>query len=249
MVIVNCCHKILPNPNLPSEESFREVSRFYVAMTRARKNLIISYHGKPSSFVEKSIEKYFIHEKWSETIDLMDKPRIKVLNESGRLERFQRIDYSENKVYGSLNGKQLLLTRKAIGISKERQDKLLKYITGIRKKAQAARNETWKSLNELFNDEQVKINIALADGLKKKDITKEVGYFEKLFEIKTDSKKKITPEKTVEVLKAESHHKESTSFKETKNNWNVILDNTGKCMHCGDPAIPGDYVCYQCNPG
>ena len=163
----------------------------------------------------------------------------------------RRLQYTQakEKDYGSLTGKELLLTRKAIGMNKERQDKLLKYITGKRKRAQAARNETWRNLNELFNDEQVKINIALADGLKEKEIKKEVGYFAKLFEIKTNFKKEVIIEETVEESEAEPHHKESTPFKATENNWDVLLDNTGKCMHCGYPAIPGDYVCYQCNPG
>ena len=82
-----------------------------------------------------------------------------------------------------------------------------------------------------------------------KDVRKEVGYFEKLFEIETDFKKEVVLKETAEESKAEPHHKESTSFKATENNWDVILDNTGTCMHCGAPAIPGDYVCYQCNPG
>ena len=243
MVIVNCCEGTLPNPDLPEEEAFRDLSKFYVAMTRARKNLIISYHGELSEFVKSSVESYFFSESWSEQITLKEKPEITALNEAGRLERFQQglNRYSGFEDYGSLTGKKLLLTRKSIGMRKERQDKLLKYITGIRKKAQTSRDETWRNLNELFSDQQVVINTILAGGFE--NVAEEVGFFKKLFEIDANAREAIKTEK-VEDTKVTK-----TSSPQQKSNWNVILHKTGICMHCGDPAIPGDYVCYACNPG
>ncbi len=257
MIIVNCCHNILPNPSLPPEEAFRDLSRFYVAMTRARKNLIISYNRKLSSFVEKSLE-HFIDDpvKWGDWFELKDKPRIKGFNDAGRSERFLQPKlkrYSENEDYGSLTGKQLLLTRRAVGMSKARQNKLLKYITGARKKSQTSRDNTWKNLNELFVDQQVMINAVLAEGIAVENVVKEVDYFRELFEIhrhfKQIKKEKFWAEETNEELEAEPHHKNGTTVTDTRNNWEVILDNTGICMHCGHPSIPGDYVCLQCNPG
>jgi hypothetical protein len=214
-------------------------------MTRARKNLIISYHNRLSSFIEKSVDNYFFTDDWSNQIELKDIPRITALNETGRLERFQVKGNRYPTDYGSLTGKQLLSTRKAIGMSIERQNKLLKYITGIRKRAQAARDETWINLNDLFSDEQIKVNIALAGGFE--DVKTEVDYFKELFEIGTEFK--IIPEKTTEESKPKPQQKESTPIKLSENNWNVILDNTGICMFCGHPSMPGDNVCYQCNPG
>ena len=248
MIIINCTDGFLPNPNLPQEEAFRDLSRFYVAMTRARKNLIISYHNELSSFVKKSVDDYFLTDDWSNQIELKNIPRITALNETGRLERFQVEAINENldgKDYGSLTGKELLLTRKAIGMSKERQDKLIKYITGIRKRAQATRDETWKNLNDLFSSQQVKVNAILAGGFE--DVKKEVDYFKKLFEIGTEFK--VIPKKTAQESKAKPHQMESNPLQASSTNWNVVTDRSGKCMFCGEMAIPGDSVCYQCNPG
>ena len=251
MVIINCSNGALPNPNLPDEEAFRDLSRFYVAMTRARKNLVISYHGQISKFLEKSIDDYFLTDSWTNQIELSENLIISVLNETLRPERFQhgyqlrRHRYSDNNNYGTLEGKQLLLIRKSIGMSKERQDKLLKFITGTRLKSQNTRNSQWKNLNDLFTESQIVINAVLAGGFE--DVSKEVNYFKNLFEIDIIEKKVETKvEEPKEQLKKEANN---SSTIETQNTWNVILNNTGICMHCGDPAIPGDYVCYACNPG
>ena len=250
MVIINCSNGALPNPNLPDEEAFRDLSRFYVAMTRARKNLVISYHGQISKFLEKSIDDYFLTDSWNNQIELTDNILISVLNDTLRPERFQhgyqlgRHRYSDNNNYGTLGGKQLLLTRKSIGMSKERQNKLLKFITGTRLKSQNTRDSQWKNLNDLFAESQIVINTVLAGGFE--DVSKEVNYFKNLFEI--DALKKIET-KSEELKKQLKKEVSNRSASETQNTWNVILNNTGICMHCGDPAIPGDYVCYACNPG
>ena len=245
MVIVNCCNGTLPNPDLPEQEAFRDLSRFYVAMTRARKNLIISYHGELSSFVQSSVENFFLTDDWNEIVDLKLKPVISAINESGKSERFQQglNRYANYKDYGTLNGLKLLLTRKAIGMSKERQDKLIKYITGIRKKSQSARDASWRNLNELFSDQQVVINAILAGGFE--DVAGEVNYFKELFEI-DDRPQENTP-KTIQEFGEAINNKNHGD--ELKRNWNVILHKTGLCMHCGEPALRGDYVCYACNPG
>ena len=55
--------------------------------------------------------------------------------------------------------------------------------------------------------------------------------------------------KTTKESKAKPHQMESNSSKASRTNWNVMTDKSGKCMFCGEIAIPGDSVCYQCNPG
>ena len=248
MVIVNCTSEALPNPNLPEEEAFRDLSRFYVAMTRARKNLVISYHNKISKFLVNSVDNYFITESWSNQIELSDNLKIAVVNEILRPERFQHCNqigrdrYSNKSNYGALTGKELLFTIKAIGMSKERQDKLLKYVTGTRLKSKNARDSSWRNLNDLFREPQININATLAGGFD--DVKKEVEYFRDLFEIDASNQSIITQEE----VKIENESISSVTTK-ASNRWNVILHNTGICMHCGEPAIPGDYVCYACNPG
>ena len=127
-------------------------------------------------------------------------------------------------------------------MSKERQDKLLKYVTGTRLKSQNARDSSWRNLNDLFREPQININATLAGGFD--DVKKEVEYFRDLFEIDASIQSIITQGE----VKIENESISSVTTK-ASNTWNVILHNTGICMHCGEPAIPGDYVCYACNPG
>ena len=51
LIIVNCCEGVLPAMDAPSEEEFREICKLYVAMTRAKRELILSFHGSASSWL------------------------------------------------------------------------------------------------------------------------------------------------------------------------------------------------------
>jgi superfamily I DNA/RNA helicase len=51
VLITQCGAREIPNPGQPAEEAWRDGRRLYVAMTRARDLLVISYHGEQSSFV------------------------------------------------------------------------------------------------------------------------------------------------------------------------------------------------------
>jgi superfamily I DNA/RNA helicase len=246
MIIVSCSEKILPNPNLPPEEAFRDLSRFYVAMTRARKNLIISYSGKMSRFIKNSTS-YFLDDEWKNQVVLKNTVQIKAPCATGRVERFlfNPDEYSNKTDYGALPARDLLLTRQAIGMSQARQDRLLKYITGIRKSAQSPKSNTWRNLNELFKEAQITINIILAGGSE--NVVEEIGYYKDLFNLKK-SKSRELPTQVAENL-CSSNVDGNTTDQPVVSAWSVILENTGKCMHCGRPSIPGDYVCLQCNPG
>jgi len=246
MVIVSCSEDTLPNPNLPSEEAFRDLSRFYVAMTRARKNLIISYSGKMSTFVKNSTS-YFLDDNWKNQVTLKKTVQIKAPCATGRVERFlfNPDEYNNKTDYGSLPARDLLLTRRAIGMTQPRQDRLLKYITGIRKSAQSIKSNTWRNLNELFKEPQITINVILAGGSE--SVIEEIEYYKDLFSLKK-IKNKETAARSIE-NSCQPNSNDSETNQPTVNSWSVILENTGKCMHCGRPSIPGDYVCLQCNPG
>jgi len=246
MIIVSCSEKVLPNPNLPPEEAFRDLSRFYVAMTRARKNLVISYSGKMSKFLTNSTS-YFLDDDWKNQVILKDTVRIKAPCATGRVERFlsNPDEYEDKTDYGSLSGKDLLLTRRAIGMTQARQDRLIKYITGSRKSSRSVKSNTWRNLNELFEESQITINIILAGGSE--SVVKEVEYYRELFGL-VKSKARSTVTQLVEDVCVNDNVGNMTDSP-TVNSWSVILENTGKCMHCGRPSIPGDYVCLQCNPG
>ncbi len=52
IVLVGCSSKVIPSPQLPSEEQWRDALRFYVAMTRGRDQVVMTYEGQPSEFLE-----------------------------------------------------------------------------------------------------------------------------------------------------------------------------------------------------
>ena len=64
MIVLNVSDDSIPNPRLPEKEQYRELSHLYVAMTRAKLELIVSYHGNLSPFLSGSGD-YFIDETWS----------------------------------------------------------------------------------------------------------------------------------------------------------------------------------------
>ena len=55
IVVTRCGANEIPVPSLPEEESWRDARRLYVAFTRARDQLVLTWSGEPSRFV-RSIE-------------------------------------------------------------------------------------------------------------------------------------------------------------------------------------------------
>jgi len=52
VIISQCTSEFIPNPALPGEESWRDARRLYVAITRARDELLFTYALEPSAFLE-----------------------------------------------------------------------------------------------------------------------------------------------------------------------------------------------------
>jgi len=65
MIIVNCKQNAIPNPQLPAEEQYLDACKLYVAMTRAKRELILSYHGQLTSLLQDQ-GKYLIYSTWQE---------------------------------------------------------------------------------------------------------------------------------------------------------------------------------------
>lgn len=51
LIIVNCCKHVLPALDVPAEEAFCDICKLYVAMTRAKRELILSFHETASSWI------------------------------------------------------------------------------------------------------------------------------------------------------------------------------------------------------
>lgn len=140
MIIINCRSNVFPNPSLPKEEWYREISKIYVAMTRAKKELIISYTGEVSSlFVNKG--ELFREDEWR--IHLIDNPEILF-----EIPDKAKENMSKQKM-GSLKGKEFLYTHNAIGLSRELQNKLLELVSGNSVIDEKRRQIGWRTMGEL----------------------------------------------------------------------------------------------------
>ena len=71
VVIVNCNDGVLPPVGVPTQELYRFVSQFYVAMTRAKSQLVLSVSGSPSTWLQNDNLKIDLS-NWDEFIDPQD---------------------------------------------------------------------------------------------------------------------------------------------------------------------------------
>ena len=117
VVIINCNDGVLPPVGVPTQELYRFVSQFYVAMTRAKSQLVLSVSGSPSSWLQNDKIKLDLN-SWDEFIDRQD---IKILGKPTFLADFPGEIYTE---IGELTGDQFIFTNHAAGMSPETLDKV-----------------------------------------------------------------------------------------------------------------------------
>ena len=122
--IVNCNETVIPNPYLPESETFRDLARFYVAMTRSKSQLILSYSENKSKYLE-GVDDHFLEEPWHHfhpgTPTLLGKP-----------ERLHNINYEGNipDDYSLMTGEQFLYSFKAIGLDGSLIKKIRELVDG-----------------------------------------------------------------------------------------------------------------------
>lgn len=141
MIIVNASFDVLPNPSIPKDECFREISKFYVAMTRAKKELIISFSGRFSALFDNCLD-YFNKDSWD-----MHVPDLKYLIEVPRIDKLNLPKSQAVKMLG----KDFLFHKKAIGMSRELQNKLIELVQG-KSISLKGRKEGWVNMDELKGD-------------------------------------------------------------------------------------------------
>ena len=125
MIILNCCSDVIPHPQLPEQEWFRDLCKLYVALTRAKTELIVSFSGRESGFLTGSIECFSVG-MWNDyglTPKLL--PEFKwpsaAITVVGNLDAWDVL------------GKDFLKLRDAVGLSTSAQDAILKVVTGTQK--------------------------------------------------------------------------------------------------------------------
>lgn len=146
MVIVNCALGAIPHPALPAGESYRDLCRLYVAMTRAKKHLIVSYSGRVSPFIERARD-LFIESTFAEHgVDAAaDATSIKLPAPSVPQQRAQEA--------WALSGKAFLRSRDAVGMSDVLQTEILDHVTGrVLQRGQTHKQLEWKTFGAFVRD-------------------------------------------------------------------------------------------------
>ncbi|MCW0048883.1 UvrD-helicase domain-containing protein [Burkholderia pseudomallei] len=121
MVILNCSETVIPHPLLPPEESYRELCKLYVAMTRGKTELIVSYTGSPSPFIQQVADS-FTSGIWA---DYSEPEKLNVRN--FRSTRFAAEPVSRSEVF---DAETVLMLPEAAGLSNPAQEKLLQLVPG-----------------------------------------------------------------------------------------------------------------------
>lgn len=109
--IVNCADGVLPDQHLPEEEISREVAMLYVAMTRAKMDLCISYSGRLSRVFD-HCKDTFLEDSWEAFSGSVENCAMVPLPE--RIEDF-RPDV-DRRPWRQLGGTEFLRTKNAIGL-------------------------------------------------------------------------------------------------------------------------------------
>jgi hypothetical protein len=124
--IVNCNKEILPQIDMPSEEQFRDACKLYVSMTRAKKELIISYSGHISDWVNNDrCKKYFDFSDWDSYVDA------KTVTLYEPLYKMPQTVSDPCKSPLDMTGQKFLYTKHTIGMPLDLQDKIQELIDGI----------------------------------------------------------------------------------------------------------------------
>jgi hypothetical protein len=122
--IVNCSHAVLPDGDAPDSERFRDLARLYVAITRAKTDLVLSWSSAPSVFVRGLSEK-LLEGQWSDYVDLSSARQFSV---PPQLEDLHESAVSSD--WRLMTGAQFLLTRDALGVNIELSLKLRQLVDG-----------------------------------------------------------------------------------------------------------------------
>lgn len=146
VIIVNCSEGVIPNPRAPSLEMFRDLSRLYVAMTRARQQLVVSFSGAPSQFLHGRREQ-FVTEVWPDYLGDDCLPCEVALPH--KLEQLRHD--SPRPSYLEMTGEEYLYDEHAIGCPAILIDKLRSLVTG-KSRVVSGNPAEWKTIGAALKD-------------------------------------------------------------------------------------------------
>ena len=179
MCILNCASDVIPNPQVPKEEHFRDLSRLYVAMTRAKLELILSYSGTPSLLLT-SAGDFFCTDDWSSYVPVE-------ADTYGQPNKLTQIldDDDLPDLPVNMTGEQFLYRHESIGLSFHLVQFLRENVDGLGLMTKGAgskrsRRVKWRTMGALLEDvsklyaSEHKVSKALVAELK--DFSEKYGW-------------------------------------------------------------------------
>lgn len=147
--VLNCASGILPNSSAPAEEQYRDLARLYVAMTRAKTDLVLSWSGSCSPFLT-NVESSFLTADWRDYTG--DRP-VSPVAPPKRLEAHRQYG-THRQTWRQVSGEQFLYTDAAIGLSSDLINRLRELIDGQGARRAGARSERikWITLGDAADD-------------------------------------------------------------------------------------------------
>jgi hypothetical protein len=123
--IVNCTEGVLPDRTAPEEERYRDLAMLYVAMTRAKTDLVLSWSGAPSPLL-RGAEAKLLAGSWDEYVpDLAMLTHVPVPQ---HLDAYR--DGNHRKPWRDMTAEEFLYSESAIGVSVELSAKMRALVTG-----------------------------------------------------------------------------------------------------------------------
>ena len=147
VIIVNCEAGILPKDGIHEDEVYRSACQFYVAMTRAKNDLYLSYHHEPSIWIKNTQKIHRVD--WSMVEDINGCRSLEVPKKL--TECHDPVDYMD--IYTGMTGFEFIYTPEALGLSVEHQNKLIDLVDGRGMYSSSKKiNVKWRDIRSLFND-------------------------------------------------------------------------------------------------
>ncbi|MEY4762695.1 MAG: hypothetical protein RLZZ200_2551 [Pseudomonadota bacterium] len=148
MIIVNLVAGEFPSPRCPEGEEWREACRLYVAMTRPRTDLTLSYHGALSPALE-PVRDALLEAEWRDYVE----GAARTFGTPKRLEslRWDPAESVEHLPLGDCTAAQFLLRKEARGLEIEFIGRLRELVTGARRVLNGEVRE-WRTMGEFAID-------------------------------------------------------------------------------------------------
>jgi hypothetical protein len=145
LIVVNCRSGVLPATGAPAEEAFRQGCKLYVAMTRAQKELILSFSGEASPWLG-SVSDTIGVEEWA-ACENLDSNLL-----AGVPEPLPDVPDEPAGSIGALTGSDYLYTDHSLGLSAEAQEKLRELVDGRGAVQARGKRVRWRTISLLEAD-------------------------------------------------------------------------------------------------